>query len=64
MRHLGCRARFHPEAPANGGVRAQFANHFQRDGAVEALVLRLVHHTHPAFSYLGEDFVWANALGY
>src|SRR5258708_39658186 len=44
-------ARLLPKAAAGRG-RIEFADDLQRDDALQALVLRFVHDTHPAFAYL------------
>src|SRR6266436_558105 len=63
MRHLCRGARLLPESAAARRVSIEFANHLERHDAPQALILRLVHHTHPAFANFGEHAVGTDRLG-
>ena len=56
-------ARLLPEALAARRVGVEFANHFQRNNALQALVLRFLDDTHPAFANSRENAVRTDALG-
>ena len=60
----GRRARLAPESPPRGVRFADRRHHLQRDGPLEALVARRIHHTHAAFAELALDAVVADARGH
>ena len=56
-------ARFLPEPLSPRRISVKFANDFQRDDALETLILGFVHNAHAAFVDFRQNAVWPDALG-